>query len=203
MAGPDRNLFKVDFGYDPAAPFNWLFVDIALAVETAGSLRGDERRRIMSSARSKAWANYKASYKAVKGNAPQVSWIFFQAIWSQCVLVWADTSPEMRKHAIDSTARRSWTEQAYNETQTFHRKYSWHVQLVGSIISGDTISPPDRFHDAIGFDNFTVAEPGKRKRTALSIGKVVSIVSNRSQEWRMTDSEIKVWAGYVTRIWHD
>jgi hypothetical protein len=115
------------------------------------------------------------------------------------MLVWADTSPEMRKHAIDTKARKSWVEQAYNTTNPYLRRYSWHVQLVGSIVTADEISRPDRFHDMIGFDNFTIA--GGRKRIALTIGEVVSIVSKRSAEWRMTGSELKVWAGYVTRIW--
>lgn len=187
----DRTWFDPDFGYRPEVPLNAIWVYIAVAVAQAGSLRGDGRRRIMEQNRSEAWRDYRASLKAVNGAAIWVDRPLFNRIWTQCIALWGATSPEMRKHGVTTKPKRSWTYTGRNGSQTYLRRFNYHMQLIASVQRGDELSSPDRFHVDIGFDtldNHTINDATAR-------------ASIESQNWRMSGSEIIVYAGFVTSIW--
>lgn len=186
----DVTWFDRGLGYDPAVPFNALWAYIGVATANAGNSRGDARRATMSAARSEAWADYRASFDAVGGNAPDVSWSTFQSIWAQCVMVWAETSTEMRRHAIDSRPRSSWTYRSRNDTRPYRRRFVYHIQLVAAVRRGDHLTPPDRFRVTVGYS-----------RLRATIAQATHEASIDSQDWRTSGSEIVVYAGYVTSIW--
>lgn len=192
----DPTWFSV--GFVPTVPLQaiWLYVSAASDEMRSARGHGASVAGIMPRWRTDAWEDYTASlaHSHVPDDAYyNLNHTSFNSVWNLCLAVWANTSPEMRKHDRKTRASSRWAEHSHDPL--YRHRFAWINQLV---VQG-------RIDKA--FDDAHIAPTGSNRRLIVeyqtitrNIDRVVADAASQTESWRDTGSELWILAGWTNRI---